>query len=89
MGWSRGINTEGRAVGYSVQALCDQEGCDVKIDRGLYYVCGGMHDGDEHGCGGYFCGNHLAYYCDDDEADDPETVQLCDKCGIEYELGDI
>lgn len=86
MGWARGVNAEGREVGYSVAAVCDQDACDAVIDRGVYYVCGGMHDGDEHGCGLYFCDEHLAYYCDDDDAEDPETVEMCAKCGERWGL---
>lgn len=59
MGWGFGINHEGREVGYTVEATCDEESCLAKIDRGLAYACGDMHDGGEWGCGKYFCGNHL------------------------------
>jgi hypothetical protein len=59
MGWNYGVNSDGREVGYSVTATCDEEGCDEKIDHGLAYVCGGMHDGGDEGCGGYFCYSHL------------------------------
>lgn len=59
-------------VGYAVEAVCDLEGCDKKIDRGLAYCCGDMHDGGEHGCGGYFCGKHLFY------SSSPES--LCSDC---------
>lgn len=60
MGWSGPMpNAEGRMVGYAVEATCDAEGCNEQIDRGLAYCCGGMHDGGEHGCGGYFCAEHL------------------------------
>ena len=59
MGWGFGINQFGREVGYGVEAGCDEPGCDEKIDRGLGYCCGGMHDGGDHGCGEYFCSDHL------------------------------
>lgn len=59
MSWARGVDENGRAIGYAVRAVCAHEGCKQKIDRGLYYVCGGMHGGDESGCGEYFCGKHL------------------------------
>lgn len=60
MGWSYGINGEGREVGYAVDAVCDWDcSCGAKINRGLAYVCGGMHDGGEHGCGRYFCDEHI------------------------------
>jgi hypothetical protein len=60
MGWAYG-EVNGREVGYSVEAVCDQEGCEVKIDRGLAYCCGVMHGGGEHGCGDYFCDDHLLF----------------------------
>lgn len=75
MGWGYGVNNEGREVGYSVEAVCDQEGCEEEIDRGLYYVCGSMHDGGEHGCGQYFCGAHL--YID---MSGKTNEQLCPAC---------
>lgn len=59
MGWSYGINEQGREVGYAVEAECDTASCNAQIDRGLAYVCGGMHDGGEFGCGRYFCPDHL------------------------------
>lgn len=59
MGWAFCVNQFGREVGYGVEAECDRPGCDEKIDRGLGYCCGGMHDGGEYGCGEYFCGSHL------------------------------
>jgi hypothetical protein len=46
-------------AGYGVEAVCEEEGCKAKIDRGLGYLCGKDPGGDEHGCGGYFCGEHL------------------------------
>lgn len=71
MGWSGPMpNAEGRPVGYAVEATCDHEGCDARIDRGLAYVCGGMHDGGELGCGLYLCSAHLFY----------GAVQLCGAC---------
>lgn len=84
MGWGYGINDQGREVGYGVEATCDHEGCDEKIDRGLAYVCGGMHDGDEHGCGRYFCGEHLGYYWRGPDED--MSVQLCGACGPRWQL---
>lgn len=68
MGWSNcGEDDQGRSIGYQVDATCDFEGCKVEINRGLSYVCGGMHGGPEiehHGktiqtCGQYFCADHL------------------------------
>lgn len=89
MGWAYGHNAEGREVGYSVAATCDLDGCDEKIDRGLAYVCGGMHDGGEFGCGRYFCPSHLYHFRlrsaggPKAEGTDGDEVfpQLCDDCG--------
>jgi len=93
MGWAYGVNQEGREVGYGVGATCDTAGCDAEIDRGLAYVCGGMHDGDEHGCGRYFCGEHLSYWFKladpaDDESEERMSQQLCDECGQRWESGE-
>ncbi|GAA2199897.1 hypothetical protein [Streptomyces bangladeshensis] len=52
-------NGEKIEAGYDVAAVCEEEGCEEKIDRGLYYLCGNTPGGDEYGCGGYFCGKHL------------------------------
>lgn len=54
MGWGYG-ELDGREVGYAVDATCDAEGCDQRIDRGLAYRCGGDLDG----CGRYLCLDHL------------------------------
>lgn len=52
-------NGEKIEAGYAVEAVCDKDGCNEKIDRGLAYLCGQTPGGDEFGCGGYFCGQHL------------------------------
>jgi hypothetical protein len=59
MGWSIG-ESDGRDVGYGVPAYCDHPGCGKEIDRGLGYICGGEPAGGDHGCGLFFCGDHLA-----------------------------
>lgn len=64
MGWGNcGTDSKGRPIGYVHAATCDHPGCDAKIDRGLSYACGQMHgEGGakfDHGCEGYFCGQHL------------------------------
>ncbi|MGV9352301.1 hypothetical protein [Streptomyces misionensis] len=46
-------------AGYDVKAVCEQPDCKAQIDRGLAYLCGNEPGGDEYGCGGYFCANHL------------------------------
>lgn len=58
MGWGIGTGRGGRDIGYMVPAICDHPDCDEEIDRGLGYVCGGMHEEEEEGCGLYFCGKH-------------------------------
>ena len=52
-------NGEKIEAGYSVETVCEEPGCDEKIDRGLGHLCGETPGGDEHGCGGYYCGQHL------------------------------
>lgn len=60
MGWSYGFDSNwDRPIGYSVVAWCDHPACFQVIDRGLYYVCGGEPYGGEHGCGLFFCSEHL------------------------------
>ncbi|MGW7087547.1 hypothetical protein ACWGH2_29180 [Streptomyces sp. NPDC054871] len=54
-------NGEKIKAGYSVEAVCERDGCKATIDRGLGHLCGKTPGGDEHGCGGYFCGEHLTY----------------------------
>ena len=70
MGYAYYILPDGREAGYGVEATCDEPGCTARIDRGLGYLCGTEPGGDEHGCGGYFCGAHLTY----------GTVQRCGRC---------
>ena len=84
MGWAVGYDIKWqRDVGYGVPSICDQPECDARIDRGLGYVCGNDPFGGEHGCGLYFCDQHLSYRFDD--PDDPEidfgrAVPLCERC---------
>jgi hypothetical protein len=52
-------NGEKVQAGYSVETVCEEGGCEEQIDRGLAHLCGEVPGGDEHGCGGYFCGSHL------------------------------
>lgn len=62
MGWAGPFTLpDGRLGGYAVSATCDEPGCNEKIDRGLGYICGEMHGGDEWSCGKYFCAKHLFY----------------------------
>lgn len=85
MGWGHcGTDGLGREIGYAIPATCDEPGCDTPIDRGLSFVCGGMHGGGEAGCGRYFCGKHLfcvggegqlCKACRDAQPDDEETPE--------------
>lgn len=84
MGWSCGVNNEGRKVGYSVEATCDQGGCSKEIDRGLAYACGAMHDGGDRGCGGYFCYAHLEYVVLREEPFEM-SEQVCPACAERIE----
>jgi hypothetical protein len=65
MGWAYcGEDSEGRQIGYGVEAKCDHPDCDVIIDRGMSYACGDTH-GDGDGtvdymyCEKYFCSAHM------------------------------
>jgi hypothetical protein len=80
MGWAVGENAQGRDVGYGVPSVCDHPDCSAPIDRGLSHVCGGMHDGDEHGCGRYFCDQHMHRGCREDSSGEEEWVNLCERC---------
>ena len=64
MGWSVGYDDNWqRDIGYGVPSVCDHPGCGKTINRGLAYVCCGSEPyGGEHGCGLYFCGEHLVHY---------------------------
>ena len=77
MSWAFGVLSDGREIGYSVEAECDQAGCSARIDRGLAYVCGSMHEGGDSGCGYYFCAEHLVSGCEPVEG---EYCQLCSPC---------
>lgn len=71
MSWAIGHDSHwGRDIGYGVPATCDQPDCTAGIDRGLAYVCGGEPRGGEHGCGLYFCDEHLLM----------GERQSCDRC---------
>jgi hypothetical protein len=66
-------NGEEIEAGYGVETTCEEPGCDEAIDRGLGCLCGQTPGGDEHGCGGYFCGQHLFY-------GDTGQGQQCRRC---------
>lgn len=85
MGWAFcGSDNEGREIGYGVEAICDHKYCSAKINRGLAYVCGGMHGGGAHGCGRYFCGDHLGWAGVPDLGC-PSEGQLCAECAAKAE----
>lgn len=87
MGWSIGHDSRwgkyGRDIGYGVPAVCDHPGCNTPIDRGLSYVCGGDAYGGEHGCGLFFCGEHLTH-----EERGEDFPQLCERCAAGGEAFD-
>lgn len=74
--WSIGYDKKWkRDIGYGVPAICDHPDCDKQITRGLAYVCGSEPYGGEHGCGLYFCQEHL-----NSVEVDRELVRLCSCC---------
>ncbi|MFD9072091.1 hypothetical protein [Streptomyces lasiicapitis] len=78
-------------AGYAVAATCEEDGCGNRIDRGLSYLCGKMPGGDEHGCGGYYCENHLSCAnqckrCSD--AADKVNTWVHPETGEEFDLRD-
>lgn len=73
MGWSIGYDEKWkRDIGYGVPAVCDHPDCNKSIDRGLSYVCGSEPYGGDHGCGLYFCTDHLYW-----GQNDPN---MCERC---------
>lgn len=76
MGWAIGYDENwNRDIGYGVPATCDHPGCGAAIDRGLSFVCGGDAYGGEHGCGLFFCRDHMTY-----AGDRRDDAHLCAKC---------
>ena len=74
MGWSIGWDESWkRDIGYGVPAYCDHPDCTAEIDRGLGNVCGGEPYGGEHGCGLFFCGEHLYL---------SSVGPLCERCDV-------
>jgi len=79
MGWSIGFDSKWqRDIGYGVPAQCDHPDCATEIHRGLHFVCGGQPYGGEHGCGLFFCDDHMLYTIPVNlEAD---LHQVCSRC---------
>lgn len=81
MGWSDcGDDSQGRPIGYGVEATCDHPECDAKIDRGLSYACGGEHGDLEYSCEKYFCSEHLTYPDKEFEDGDGPRDRVCAAC---------
>ncbi len=84
MGWGDcGTDSEGRPIGYVFEAVCDEPGCDAKIDRGLSYACGDMHGATEAGCEEYFCEQHRQNYVDVGSGRYEMVCNACAKALIE------
>jgi hypothetical protein len=89
MGWAMGFDRKWqRDIGYGVPAICDHPDCTEEIDRGLPYVCSGQqpHGGD-HGCGLFFCGEHLSFSEFDDHGGmhpknngEARECDMCERC---------
>lgn len=98
MGWMLcGKNPEtGEMMGYGYSGICNHPRCNKEINHGLSYVCGGMHEGGELGCGKYFCTNHLNWlYFENKKLDQyafnwPSPTeydrQLCNDCVKDLQL---
>lgn len=87
MGYAHYVLTDGREAGYGVKDTCNTDRCTEEIDRGLAYLCGETPGGDEHGCGGYFCGGHLYYgYFDDSDEHRMPPHQMCGACLDRWKL---
>lgn len=62
MGWAFcGKNGQtGEEMGYGVEGICAEPGCNAVIDHGLGCLCGEMHE-DPETCQRYYCGEHLFF----------------------------
>lgn len=71
----------GRDQGYNVPAVCDHPECDVEIDRGMGYSCGGDP---QSNCGLFFCDSHRGHFRDipDDELTSTD-YDICERCADE------
>lgn len=83
MGWAVGYDYSWkRDVGYGVPAECDKPDCNLKIDRGLSFVCGSDPMGGDFGCGLYFCPGHLSLRKPHGSS---KVIALCPRC-MRYKL---
>ncbi|MEU0786307.1 hypothetical protein ABZ341_32600 [Streptomyces sp. NPDC006173] len=73
-------NGEQIEAGYGVGTVCESDTCEEQIDRGLAHLCGATPGGDEYGCGGYFCGQHLYM-----APEVPGAEGLCEPCAARRE----
>lgn len=90
MGWSDcGTDDLGRPIGYGFAATCDHPECEKKIDRGLAYVCGGMHGCEPvynaqgefiNTCGRYFCEDHRIWVDAYDDGGKEKCFEVCAAC---------
>ena len=77
---------DGMERGYSVPDVCNKEGCEEEINRGLAYLCGRSPYVDSDNCAGYFCANHLVF---------TSQGQRCQECAAlvpddeDFDLSDI
>lgn len=72
MGWAVGYDSNwNRWIGYGVPSTCDHPECGEEIDRGLAHVCSEDIYGGEHGCGLFFCVDHLSF---------GEDALVCGRC---------
>lgn len=52
------VNGRRTEAGYGVQGTCADKACPRSVSRGLDNLCGGTPD-NPHGCGNWFCNDHL------------------------------
>lgn len=102
MGYAEGENSEGRVIGYAVEGVCDEGGCEEVIHLGVEACCGGsdgwdhVNDPEKNYCGGFFCDKHrdfdVCIHCVrdcpdcDGSAHDPDG-ELCKRCDSFGSLG--
>lgn len=71
-------------AGYGHADICNQDGCEERIDRGLAYLCGDQPGyASEGGCGRWFCGGHL--FMPPEEVGPLRGGGFCGGCMTKYE----